>query len=122
VHGRPDSVNDVRANNERASTHHTSRQKFIRNSFPSLFTLFLAYTSHATFHTADQTSLTHTTNTMSGTSNVGTSAVYEAGDQRNPPDSEKAENQSTPYEEGKSNSHDQNDPSKLCDSRYLSMR
>jgi hypothetical protein len=50
---------------------------------------------------------------MSGTSNVGTGAVYEAGDQRNPPDSEKPENQSTPYEEGKSNSHNQNDPSKL---------
>jgi hypothetical protein len=51
VHGRSDSGDDVRANNERASTHHTSRQKFVRNSFPSLFTLFLAYTSHATFHT-----------------------------------------------------------------------
>jgi hypothetical protein len=50
---------------------------------------------------------------MSGNSNVGTGAVYEAGDQRNPPDSEKAKNQSTPYEEGKPNSHDQNDPSKL---------
>merc|ERR1712098_884961 len=43
-------------------------------------------------------------------SNVGNSSLYEAGDQRNPPDSEKAENQATPYEEGKSNSHDQNDP------------
>merc|ERR1711964_193516 len=43
-------------------------------------------------------------------SNVGNSSLYEAGDQRNPPDSEKAKNQATPYEEGKSNSHDQNDP------------
>lgn len=46
---------------------------------------------------------------MSGTSNVGNSAVYEAGDQRNPPKSE--QKQATPYEEGKDNSHDQNDPS-----------
>ncbi|KAK5048988.1 hypothetical protein LTR84_005410 [Exophiala bonariae] len=47
---------------------------------------------------------------MSGQSNVGNSGVYEAGDQRNPPDSEKPENQSTPYEEGKENSHKDNDP------------
>ena len=53
---------------------------------------------------------------MSGTgqSNVGSGGVYEAGDQRNPPDSEKAENQATPYEEGKEHSHQANDPSMLC--------
>ncbi|KEF55386.1 uncharacterized protein A1O9_08136 [Exophiala aquamarina CBS 119918] len=41
---------------------------------------------------------------MSGQSNVGNSGVYEAGDQRN-----QAENQRTPYEEGQSNSHQDND-------------
>jgi hypothetical protein len=46
---------------------------------------------------------------MSGQGNVGTSGVYEAGDQRNPPASE--QNKATPYEEGKENAHDQNDPS-----------
>lgn len=46
---------------------------------------------------------------MSGQSNVGNSQVYEAGDQRNPPNSE--QNQATPYEEGKENSHNVNDPS-----------
>jgi hypothetical protein len=45
-------------------------------------------------------------------SNVGNAQVYEVGDQRNPPDSEKAENQAVPYEEGKPGSHDLNDPSK----------
>jgi hypothetical protein len=48
---------------------------------------------------------------MSGTSSVGNRGVYEAGDQRNPPDSEKPELQSKPYEEGKPNSHQDNDPS-----------
>jgi len=42
-------------------------------------------------------------------SSVGTSGVYEAGDQRNPPDSQKAENQAVPYEEGKEHSHQAND-------------
>jgi hypothetical protein len=46
---------------------------------------------------------------MSGTSNVGTSAVYEAGDQRNAPESE--QEKPTKFEEGKENAHDQNDPS-----------
>lgn len=46
---------------------------------------------------------------MSGQSNVGNSHVYEAGDQRNPPNSE--QNQATPFEEGKANSHNNNDPS-----------
>jgi hypothetical protein len=46
---------------------------------------------------------------MSGNSNVGSGGVYEAGDQRNAPESE--QNQATPYEEGKENAHDQNDPS-----------
>lgn len=49
---------------------------------------------------------------MSGTSNVGTAGVYEAGDQRVPPDAEKPENQATPYEEGKEHSHISNDSSK----------
>lgn len=44
-------------------------------------------------------------------SNVGNAQVYEAGDQRNPPDSEKAENQAQRHEEGKENSHDAKDPS-----------
>lgn len=38
-------------------------------------------------------------------SNVGNAQVYEAGDQRNPPDSEKKENQAERNEEGKENSH-----------------
>lgn len=46
---------------------------------------------------------------MSGTSNVGNAGVYEAGDQRNAPESE--QDKATPYEEGKKNAHDQNDPS-----------
>lgn len=44
-------------------------------------------------------------------SSVGNAQVYEAGDQRVPPDSEKKENNATPYEEGKSGSHKANDPS-----------
>lgn len=44
-------------------------------------------------------------------SNVGNAQTYEAGDQRVPPDSQKAENQATPYEEGKENSHKDNDSS-----------
>jgi hypothetical protein len=39
---------------------------------------------------------------MSGTSNVGQSSVYEAGDQRNSKDSE---NQADRFHEGKENSH-----------------
>lgn len=46
---------------------------------------------------------------MSGTGNVGNSQVYEAGDQRNAPESEQPK--ATPYEEGKEGAHDQNDPS-----------
>ena len=47
---------------------------------------------------------------MSGTSNVGGSGVYEAGDQRNPPNSEINERER--YQEGKENSHKANDSSK----------
>lgn len=47
---------------------------------------------------------------MSGNSSVGNAAVYEAGDQRNPSASEK-ENQPERYEEGKENSHKENDSS-----------
>ena len=57
---------------------------------------------------------------MSGTGNVGTASVYEAGDQRNVPDSEKPENQNTPYEEGKQGSHQANDPSTFpSNSQYI---
>lgn len=45
---------------------------------------------------------------MSGDSSVGNAAVYEAGDQRNPPkDSEHQER----FEEGKENAHQANDSS-----------
>jgi hypothetical protein len=51
---------------------------------------------------------------MSGQSNVGTAAVYEAGDQRTVSDSvieqEKKENR---FHEGKENSHQANDSSML---------
>lgn len=47
---------------------------------------------------------------MSGTSSVGQSGVYEAGDQRNPPRSE-VQNAER-YKEGVSNSHNTNDASK----------
>lgn len=43
------------------------------------------------------------------TSNVGGSGVYEAGDQRNAPNSEINERER--YEEGKENSHQANDSS-----------
>ena len=46
---------------------------------------------------------------MSGTSNVGGRGVYEAGDQRNAPDSEINERER--YKEGKENSHKANDSS-----------
>ncbi|KAL6858089.1 hypothetical protein ACO1O0_005541 [Amphichorda felina] len=42
---------------------------------------------------------------MSGTSNVGQQAVYEAGDQRNYKESERKAMESHPYAEGKENSH-----------------
>ncbi len=46
---------------------------------------------------------------MSGTSNVGSSQVYEAGDQRNYKDSEL--NEKDRYREGKEHSHKANDAS-----------
>lgn len=46
---------------------------------------------------------------MSGTSSVGQSSVYEAGDQRNAPASEL--NTADRYNEGKENSHKANDSS-----------
>lgn len=52
-------------------------------------------------------------------SNVGSSGVYEAGDQRNPPDSEK--DNATRHEEGKDNSHKLNDPSKSTSYLFVSF-
>jgi len=56
---------------------------------------------------------------MSGTSNVGNSQVYEAGDQRNYKNSEleeaKKENR---FHEGKENSHKAQDSSKLFPDFY----
>lgn len=49
---------------------------------------------------------------MSGNSNVGTASVHEAGDQRNAPASEL--NQPERFEEGKPNSHKDNDSSMSC--------
>lgn len=46
---------------------------------------------------------------MSGNSSVGTAGVYEAGDQRNAPASEL--DQTERFEEGKENSHKENDSS-----------
>lgn len=68
-----------------------------------------------TKHSFTNSEVTHTlippqTQKMSS-SNVGNAQTYEAGDQRVPPDSEKAQNQADPYEEGKKNSHKDNDPS-----------
>ncbi|KAJ6443862.1 hypothetical protein O9K51_02251 [Purpureocillium lavendulum] len=54
---------------------------------------------------------TNQTIIMSGNSKVGTSAVYEAGDQRNVKQSE--QNTATPYEEGKVNSHKLTDPNEF---------
>lgn len=48
---------------------------------------------------------------MSGTSNVGQQAVYEAGDQRNYKESERKAMESHPYAEGKENSHNNLDSS-----------
>ena len=48
---------------------------------------------------------------MSGTSSVGGPGVYEAGDQRNAPNSEINERER--YQEGKENSHKANDSS-MC--------
>jgi hypothetical protein len=54
---------------------------------------------------------------MSGTSNVGNSQVYEAGDQRTVPDSQiEQEKKDARFHEGKENSHKANDSSK-----YFSM-
>lgn len=53
--------------------------------------------------------LTLTQLNMSGNSNVGTAALYGAGDQRNAPVSEL--NQPERFEEGKQNSHKENDSS-----------
>ncbi|KAK5100906.1 hypothetical protein LTR70_001057 [Exophiala xenobiotica] len=47
---------------------------------------------------------------MSMQSSVGNHQVYEDGDQRVPPDSQKSQSQQDPYEEGKKNSHKDNDP------------
>lgn len=56
---------------------------------------------------------------MSGNSSVGNAAVYEAGDQRNPSASEKEEIQPERYEEGKENSHKENDSSESSVRRCL---
>lgn len=48
---------------------------------------------------------------MSGNSNVGNSAVYEAGDQRNPKEEET--NNAERFHEGKEHSHLATDSSKL---------
>jgi len=49
---------------------------------------------------------------MSGTSNVGQSSVYEAGDQRNVPQSEIDQaKKDARFHEGKENSHKANDSS-----------
>ncbi|KAM0543394.1 hypothetical protein ACHAPJ_012353 [Fusarium lateritium] len=50
---------------------------------------------------------------MSGYSNVGNRGVYEAGDQRNAPESERKTQD--PYHEGKENSHSNLDSSKTPD-------
>ncbi|EXJ92332.1 hypothetical protein A1O3_00882 [Capronia epimyces CBS 606.96] len=42
-------------------------------------------------------------------SNVGNAQVYEAGDQRVPPDSQKNQNQAEPYHEGQKHAHQAND-------------
>jgi hypothetical protein len=50
---------------------------------------------------------------MSGTSNVGQSSVYEAGDQRNVPQSEiEQQKKDDRFHEGKEHSHKANDSSK----------
>ncbi|PSR84448.1 hypothetical protein BD289DRAFT_368614 [Coniella lustricola] len=46
---------------------------------------------------------------MSGQSSVGNAGVYEAGDQRNLPESERPENQVERFEEGQEHSHKDND-------------
>lgn len=51
---------------------------------------------------------------MSGQSSVGGSGVYEAGDQRNAPNSE--ENKADRYKEGQPNSHKANDSSEYLQS------
>jgi hypothetical protein len=51
---------------------------------------------------------------MSGTSNVGQSSVYEAGDQRNVPQSEiDQQKKDDRFHEGKEHSHKANDASKF---------
>ena len=54
---------------------------------------------------------------MSGNSSVGTSGVYEAGDQRNLKNSEIQHGE--PYKEGKENSHQTTDSSTLPSSMYM---
>lgn len=56
---------------------------------------------------------------MSGTSSVGNSGVYEAGDQRNYKDSEI--NNAERFKEGKANSHQANDSSKQHFDRNIHM-
>lgn len=48
---------------------------------------------------------------MSGQSNVGNRGLYEAGDQRNYPESRKPEYQAERYEEGTKHSHKDKDSS-----------
>ncbi|ROV98668.1 hypothetical protein VMCG_06735 [Cytospora schulzeri] len=47
---------------------------------------------------------------MSGNSSNETTSAQEAGGQQNHPDSHKPEDHAVPYEEGKENSHQENDP------------
>lgn len=56
---------------------------------------------------------------MSGHSNVGTSAVYEAGDQRNVKASER--NTAERFEEGKPGSHSLTDSSMCAQLEYQSL-
>lgn len=90
----------------------------IIHSRPSLHTQYHTHTTiHESFPSSTQTNLftlpkkksPETQVTMSGYSNVGTSGVYEAGDQGNYKDSEMPV--PTRYEEGKEHSHQANDSS-----------
>lgn len=58
---------------------------------------------------------------MSGYSNVGNRGVYEAGDQRNVSEAERKAEESDPYNEGKENSHNNLDSSKIAQNTKIEL-
>lgn len=94
--------------NKQPTFHHATHIFHLYHTLNLQFESFKSYLNYTKFFFTSK----HLPTVNMSSSNVGNAQVYEAGDQRNPPDSEKKENQAERFEEGKENSHNPQDPSK----------